>query len=137
IGWVRSAGRASEMSPPQETELAGRPTPRKDSVASATMYTPRFTVAVTITGAIALGTTCLTRFVTEFAPNAVDAVTKSWVFTEMTEPRMMRAMLVQPKMPRTMITIQTFIESTRLAITIAARISGIAKKMSVMRDRSA
>ena len=63
------------MSPPQETTEDGRPTPRYDNVASVTMNAPSAMLATTITGPIALGTTCRTRMRNLLSPMAFAART--------------------------------------------------------------
>jgi len=55
----------------------------------------------------------------------------------MTAPRVMRAIWGQPNTPRTTTTVNTLrCEAKTCITTMAARTSGIAKKMSVMRDRT-
>src|SRR5699024_12804238 len=58
----RTCGCAAAMSLPHETTEGGRPIPKNDRVASATMYTPSDTVAVTMTGGRALGMMWAKRF---------------------------------------------------------------------------
>src|SRR5690625_7951962 len=89
------------MSPPQETTDGGSPMPRKDRVASATMKTPRETVAVTMIGAAELGMMCRIKVRIGETPSALEAVTKSEFFTLITVPRVIRAICGQPKTART------------------------------------
>src|SRR5690606_19269925 len=67
-GLVRMEVRACPMSLPQDMIVGGRPIPRNDRVASATMNVPSETVAMTITGAIAFGITCRSRILNLVTP---------------------------------------------------------------------
>ena len=104
-------------------------------MASRAMNTPRETVAITMTGGIALGSTCRSRTFVREAPSAVAAVTYSALRTEMTEPRMMRATWGQPNAASTSATTTTVLSGNACMQVMAASSSGIEKKMSVMRAR--
>ena len=94
---------------------------RHDEGASAT-------VAYTMIGAIEFGMMWLSRMRAREAPVARAAVTNSSFLADRTEPRVMRAMEVQPNMDRTMTTIMMEREPLNICMnTIAARSSGIAK----------
>ena len=80
----------------------------------------------------------LSRMRAREAPVARAAVTNSSFLADRTEPRVMRAMEVQPNMDRTMTTIMMEREPLNICMnTIAARSSGIAKNTSVTRERRA
>ena len=118
---------AAEMSLPQDITLPGRPIPRNESVASATMKTPSSMVASTMIGASALGSTWLTRDPTGETPSDRAAVTKSALRTSMTAPRVMRAICGQPSTTRTRTTVQTprfSRKSGSWVMTRAPRMSG-------------
>ena len=89
-------------------------------------------------GAIEFGMMWLSRMRARDAPVARAAVTNSSFLADRTEPRVMRAMEVQPNMDRTMTTMKMEREPLNICMnTIAARSSGIAKNTSVMRESRA
>ena len=99
------------------------------------MKVPKATVAYTMIGAAAFGRMCCSKILLFDAPRAFAAITYSSFFTLITAPRVMRAMEVQPKMPSTSTTVTMVRCSLNICITtMAASTSGMAKKMSVMRD---
>ena len=122
------------MSPPHETVSGGSPMPRKDRLASVTMKIPSEIVATTMTGARALGRMCRTRIRRSVAPSARAASTKSASLTEITAPRMMRAIWVQPSTTSARTTVATLRASKACRKTMAPSRSGMAKKTSVRRD---
>ena len=110
----------------------------KDREASDTMKVPSATVAYTMMGAIEFGMMWLSRMRARDAPVARAAVTNSSFLADRTEPRVMRAMEVQPNMDRTMTTIMMEREPLNICMkTMAASSSGMAKNTSVMRESSA
>ena len=125
------------MSLPQEIASAGSPMPRNDSVDSATMNVPSEIVAITMTGPAALGITCLNRMPSRLMPSERAAVTKSALRTEITELRVMRAIDGHPKITRVIASVVTprFSRMSGTCMnTIAPRISGSAKMMSMKRE---
>lgn len=74
-GLVRIEVWAVPMSRPQLSADGGRPIPRNDSVASATMNVPRDTVATTMTGASEFGMTWRTSVLKRLTPRAAEAMT--------------------------------------------------------------
>lgn len=110
------------------------PTPRYDSVASVTMNTPSQMVVITISGPAALGSTCRSRIRNRDTPSAFAAVTYSLFLAWMTAPRAIRAACGQVNEARISITVNTVRDSSSCMITIAASISGSAKKISAIRD---
>ena len=80
---------------PSEGWVDGRPTPRKDSVASVMMARPRLMVAITSTGPVTLGSTWRTMISTGDRPITRAAWTYSLFFSTSTEPRTVRAYWTQ------------------------------------------
>ena len=63
------------MSLPQDMLLGGKPTPKNDSVASATIAAANPIVVTAITGATEFGRTCFIKILKRLMPIAVDAIT--------------------------------------------------------------
>src|SRR3990170_3315346 len=138
MGLLRRSPWAWLMSLPQDMIDGGSPTPRNESVASATIAAASPMVVTTITGAIELGSTWRLRMVNLDTPSATAEVTKSEFLTERIWPLSTRAVLGQAKNPMASEITQMFrcSRSTDM-MTTAARMYGIAKKMSPIRDRTA
>ncbi len=84
---------------PSEGSVEGRPTPRKESVASVMMARPRLMVAITSTGPVTLGSTWRTMISTGDRPITRAACTYSLFFSTRTEPRTVRAYCTQKERP--------------------------------------
>src|SRR5699024_3881062 len=93
----RTGGWAAAISLPHDTTDGGRPIPKNDRVASATMYTPSDTVAVTMTGGRALGMMWVNKLRHFEAPRERAASTNSRFLISITAPRAIRVICGQPK----------------------------------------
>src|SRR5690554_3367435 len=69
------------MSFPHDMVEVGRPTPRNESVASATIADASEIVVMTMTGAMEFGSTWRTRILSRETPSASAAMTKSDALT--------------------------------------------------------
>ena len=101
---------------------------------------PSEMVATTMIGASAFGRTWRMRAPNFETPSERAAVTKSALRTSITAPRVMRAICGQPKTTRDDTRSRRVLFARNIGsciITIAPRISGRAKKMSLMRARTA
>ena len=76
---------------PSDGWVGGTPTPRNDNVASVTMATARWMVAITSTGPITLGSTWRSMISGADIPTSRAACTYSLEASTMVEPRTVRA----------------------------------------------
>ena len=115
----------------------GRPTPRNESTDSATIAEDSEIVVTTIAGAIAFGITCFIMVAMRDRPRASAAITKSAFFTRRISLRTILAVIGQENPPIASAITSGFrwSEST-LITTTAARMYGIEKKISPIRDRT-
>src|SRR5699024_11902377 len=104
---LRACGWAVAISLPQETTLGGMPIPKNDRDASATIYTPSDTVAVTMTGGSALEMMWLKRLRHFDTPREHAASTNTRCLISMTAPRAIRVNWGQPKAARAITTANT------------------------------
>ncbi len=98
---------------------------------------PSDVVAMTMTGARQFGSTWRTSVPARDRPSARAAVTYSSCFTLITDPRTTRAICGQPNAESTSTTDQMVRSVNSCISTMPARMSGMAKNTSVMRDRIA
>ena len=84
---------------PEAIDVGGTPTPRKESVASARMAKPRFSVAMTSTGPSTLGSTWVSMMRALESPMTRAASTYSLLRSTRVEPRTVRANCGQLLMP--------------------------------------
>src|SRR5699024_1206932 len=104
---LRTCGWAAAISLPQETTLGGKPIPKNDRVASATIYTPSDTVAVTMTAGSAFGMMWLKRLRHFDTPKQHAAPANSQFLISTTAPRAIRENGGQPKAARPITTANT------------------------------
>src|SRR6266850_4021478 len=90
---------------PSEGRVGGRPTPRKESVASVMMAVAIWMVPITSTGPMTFGSTCTSMMASGRLPITRAACTYSFSFSTRVEPRTVRAYCTQAERP--MATIST------------------------------
>src|SRR5882672_3950144 len=136
----------TRISVPSEGRVGGRPTPRKESVASVMMAVAIWMVPITSTGPITFGSTCSSMMASGRLPITRAACTYSFSFSTRVEPRTVRAYCTQAERPMAMISTGTAIASCAPAgsamratpsISNAIRIAGKDSWTSAMRITSA
>src|SRR6266480_3894906 len=101
----------TRMRVPSEGRVGGRPTPRKESVASVMMAVAIWMVAITSTGPMTFGSTCTSMMASGRLPITRAACTYSFSFSTRVEPRTVRAYCTQAERPMATISTGTAIAS--------------------------
>src|SRR5256886_33250 len=101
----------TRISVPSEGRVGGRPTPRKESVASVMMAVAIWMVAITSTGPMTFGSTCTSMMASGRLPITRAACTYSFSFSTRVEPRTVRAYCTQAERPMATISTGTAIAS--------------------------
>src|SRR6266513_2645980 len=96
---------------PSEGRVGGRPTPRKESVASVMMAVAIWMLAITSTGPMTFGSTCTSMMASGRLPITRAACTYSFSFSTRVEPRTVRAYCTQADRPMATISTGTAIAS--------------------------